>query len=394
VTARRTKGTGGVRNRGTTGAPKWQAYYSVTVDGKRHQITEGPFKRKSDAEAWLREELVDQDKGLSRVPTTITVAGALREWLEHRRHELAPNTWAQYQHVVEKRIIPVIGHRRLRELNGPHIAKLYERLRQPGANQRSTATAKGLSEASIAHTAATLHVALQWCVDTRRWIVRNPAMDAPKVKVPDNEMRVWDGPQLASFLAANREARLWPVFRLAAFTGVRRGELLGLRWPEVDLEHATLRVVRRRIALGGQMVGVEGTKTSRGKRTIDLDAATVEALREWRTRQKRERLAAGEAWMGGDHDHVVTDELGAPMASSMLESAWATALRRADVNKVIRWHDLRHTHATLLLNAGRPVHEVARRLGHRPEQCLSTYAHLLAQQGAAGAAAFAAMVDG
>jgi integrase len=132
-------------------------------------------------------------------------------------------------------------------------------------------------------------------------------------------------------------------------------------------------------------------------RKVDLDPATVTALRAWRTRQKRERLEAGEAWMGDPNvEHVVTDELGAPMRASRLESGWASALRRAGNVGVpaIRFHDVRHTHATLMLNAGRPVHEVARRLGHRPEQCLSTYAHLLAQQGQAGAAAFAAMVDG
>jgi integrase len=391
---RRTKGTGGVRNRGTERAPRWQAYYSVTIDGKRRQITEGPFKRKADAEGWLREELVAADKGEARVPTTITVADALREWLEHRRHEVAANTFAEYQRDVERRIIPnLTPGRRLRDLTGANIARLYAKLREPGADLRARPEApRGLSEASIHHTAGTLHAALNWCVTKRRWITRNPANDAPRVKPERVDMRVWEPDQLAAFLKAAEADRLWPIFRLAATTGLRRGELLGLRWGEVDLEGATLTVARRRVRNGTQMVDALGAKTKTGERTIDLDPATVAALRRWRKVQLEERLAAGEAWMGTEAGHVVTDELGAPMPASRLESRYAAALRRADV-PVIRWHDLRHTHATLLLNAGRPVHEVARRLGHQPEMCLSTYAHLLKQQGQAGAAAFAALID-
>jgi integrase len=390
---RRTKGTGGVRNRGTDRAPRWQAYYSVTVDGQRHQITEGPFTRKADAEAWLREELVAADKGEARVPTTITVTDALREWLDHRRHEVAANTWAEYRRDVELRIIPnlTVGLR-LRSLTGAHIARLYQRLREPGADKRARPEdPRGLSEASIGHTAGTLHAALQWCVTKRRWLVRNPANDAPRIKPERVEMRVWEPHQLAAFLKAAEDDRLWPIFRLAACTGMRRGELLGLRWGEVDLDAATLTVSRRRVRNATAMVDVLGAKTRTGERTIDLDPATVAALRRWRTRQLEERLAAGEAW-AGTADHVVTDELGAPMPASRLESRWAAGLRRADV-PVIRWHDLRHTHATLLLNAGRPLHEVARRLGHTPEMCLSTYAHLLRQQGQEGAAAFASLID-
>jgi integrase len=393
---RRTKGTGGVRNRGTERAPRWQAYYSVTIDGKRRQITEGPFRRKADAEAWLREELVAGDRGEARVPTTITVAEALREWLEHRRHELAPNTFAEYERDVTQRIIPHLGHRRLRDLTGAHIGRLYAKLREPGADRRARPEEpRGLSEASIHHTAGTLHAALQWCVTKRRWITRNPVNDAPRVKPERVEMRVWKPDQLAAFLRAAEADRLWPIFRLAATTGMRRGELLGLRWGEVNLDHAKLMVARRRVRSGTQMVDALGAKTKRGERTIDLDAATVAAIRRWRTRQLEERMAAGEAWMGPEDTaalHVATDELGAPMPASRLESRYASVLRRAEV-PVIRWHDLRHTHATLLLNAGRPVHEVARRLGHTAEMCLSTYAHVLDQQGAEGAAAFAALID-
>jgi integrase len=390
-TARRPKGAGSIRNRGDDRRPRYFAYYSTVVDGARRQVSEGPFTRKGDAEAWLRDELAIKARGRARVPTSKTVAEALADWLAVRRRAVADNTWREYRRDVEARIVPTLGHVRLRDLSGAQIARLYDRLREPGSDRRvGPERPKGLSETSIAHTHTTLHAALEWCVGKQRWILHNPADDVEPPRRDDTEMRVWDAAQLAAFLRATEDDRFWPVFRLAAFTGMRRGELLGLRWDDVDLDAGTVTVRRRRLQVAGEMQERAGTKTRRGMRTVDVDEATVDELRAWRTAQKRERLAAGDAW--GESGYVVTDELGGPLPATRLRSAWAAALRRAPV-PAIRWHDLRHTHATLMLNAGRPPHEVAVRLGHTPVQLMTTYAHVLDQQGAAGAAAFAAMVD-
>jgi integrase len=201
---------------------------------------------------------------------------------------------------------------------------------------------------------------------------------------------VWSARELATFLASVEAERLPPLFRLASHTGARRSELLGLRWSHVDLAAGTISIASRRTRVGYKMVDRAGTKTAAGARVVDLDADTVDALKLWRKAQAAEREAWGPAY--ADSGYVFTDESGQPLHADHGANRFDRLVRKASV-PTIRCHDLRHTHATLLLMAGVPVHLVAQRLGHSsPALTLSIYRHVLPRQQSAAATAFARLV--
>jgi integrase len=388
---RRPKGAGSIRNRGTERAPRWFAYHYVVLDGRRRQVSDGPFSRKADAEAWLRDELKLAREGRATVPTRITVAELLDDWLAVARPQLSPNTRAEYQRVASKRLRPHIGDVRLTELRPAHIARMLEHLRRPGANRRGTTRDKGLSETSLQHTLGVLRTALSWAV-RQRLISYNPADDVDRPQREDREMRVWSAEGLARFLDHPADDRLHPLFRLAAFTGMRRSELLGLRWSDVDLEAATISVRRTRTRVGYEMHEAARTKTRAGTRVVDIDPATVAVLRRWAKAQKAERLAWGPAYT--DSGYVFTAENGRPLHADHAANRFARLVHAAGVT-TIRFHDLRHTHASLLLARGTPVLDVSRRIGHASAaMTLDVYGHVVPGQGQRAAAAFADLVEG
>ena len=386
---RRPKGSGSIRNRGTARNPRWFGIHWVTVDGKRRQVTKGPFGRKADAERWLQDELQLTREGRPTLPSNITVAELLDEWLDVRKPALEPSTFAEYKRYVERRLTPHIGHHKVKDLRPGHVARMFDALRQPGANRRGKEQ-RGLSETSIQHTHAALSNAIDYAI-RQRLIAHNVMADVDRPKRQRTRMRVWSAGQLTRFLDSVESDRLHPVLRLASHTGARRSELLGLRWPQLDLAAATMSVTGRRTRVGYEMVERAGTKTAAGSRVVDLDATTVEVLRAWRKAQAAEREAWGVAYV--DTDYMFTAENGEPLHADHLAQRFERLVAAAGV-PVIRFHDLRNTHATLLLKAGVPPHVVAQRLGHSsPALTLSIYSHVLPRQQAAAAAAFAKLVD-
>jgi integrase len=180
-----------------------------------------------------------------------------------------------------------------------------------------------------------------------------------------------------------RRHRLFAFYRLAAYTGARRGELLNLRWRDVDLDLAAVRITGSAAVIAGQRI--EGTTKSGRSRTVSIDADTVQVLRDHRKRQTEERLRVGPEWRGTD-DYVFSTAWGEPIhpdtASSLMTKLINTHNDRQDEPLPhARLHDLRHVHATTLLLAGVPVHVVAARLGHAdPSITLRVYAHVISDQ--------------
>jgi integrase len=222
----------------------------------------------------------------------------------------------------------------------------------------------------------------------------NPATKAkrPKVDAVAAVHDIWDAEQLGRFLDAVAGDRLYPFFRLAAYTGARRGELLFLRWSSVVLDdddpHIWIRGATA-IVRGRRVDGT--TKTGRVRR-VTIDPGTVEVLRQHAERQSKEQETAGGSWP--DSDRVFRMEMGTPLRTDLPGEIMRGTIR--GLNKsgsplpAIRLHDLRHVHATLLLQAGVPVHVVAARLGHRDaSMTLRVYAHVMRTQETSVAAVFA-----
>lgn len=217
----------------------------------------------------------------------------------------------------------------------------------------------------------------------RGLITRNPAeiAHAPKRQpLASTEMRAWNAQQLNAFLDLGAGHRLFPTFWLAANTGMRRGELLGLRWGDIDLDARRLSVNRALVSIGYQLHESRG-KTRTARRSIDLDQHTVEPLRASRR-------------PGSDDDsYVFRHEDGTPIHPQVLSDAFGKLVARSGLPR-IRLQDLRHTHATLLLKAGVPIKVVSERLGHAtPAFTMATYQHVLPGMQAEAARTFAALLD-
>jgi integrase len=265
---------------------------------------------------------------------------------------------------------------------------MLDALRAPGANLRGKRK-RGLSETSLQHTYVALRSALDYAI-RQRIVAHNVMEDVERPKRQATDMRVWSAEQLAMFLDVAGDDRLHALFRLASHSGARRSELLGLRWMHVDLDAATISIAGRRTRVGYQMVQRAGTKTAAVARVVDLDPTTIVVLCAWKKTQEAERIAWGPAYV--DSGHVFTAENGEPVHADHVKNRFARLVTEASV-PAIRFHDLRHTHATLLLKAGVPPHVVAQRLGHAsPALTLSIYSHVLPRQQAAAAVAFSELV--
>lgn len=362
----------------TSGVPPGRS--STTRVGTRRgrvQRSKGGFATRREAQAFLSSVLSRLGDGSYAAPSRTTVAAFLNEeWLPAVEGTLRPLSYTQYASVVRLRVIPRLGHVRLQALNGAHLNALY----------REQA---GLSVATRRLTHAVLHRALH---DAVRWgrLVRNPADPADPPKAAATRAESWTAKELSRFLDHVREDRLFALWRLAATTGMRRGELAGLTWRALDLDGARLSVEQQLLPTRGG-ISFGPPKSARSKRTVALDPETVRVLREHRDVQKLERDFAGGAYV--DADLVFADALGGPVNPQRLTEQFRK-LRRAAGLATGTLHVLRHTAATLALTNGIPVHIVAARLGDDPRTLLSTYAHLLPQSDEQAAERVAALLAG
>lgn len=321
----------------------WSAWHAVIdldrdTDGKRRQRSRS-FPTRAAAYQWLAGI---QATGAADGPT-------LGQWLTgwvQRVGDLRASTRRSYVGHISNYLVPLLGDLRLAELAASDVEALHEML-----------AAAGVSTDLARRIHATLSSALS---DAERdgLIAVNPCL---RVRVPRGERRtpaVWSAAQAARFLAATTgddHAGLW---RVALLLGLRRGELCGLRWTDVDLDAATLTVRTSRALVGNQVV--EGPpKSARGRRVLPLDARSVEILkREW-ARQTRQAL--DKRW--GPMEYVFTDDTGRPVHPAWVSRRFGKLCERLELPR-IRFHDLRHTSASLGLAAGESLKGVSTRLGH------------------------------
>lgn len=351
---RRPKGSGSIRE----ADGRIEATYSfLDGQGKRRRKSKR-FDTRTEARKWLNARLAEVEAGQVADAGALTVGEYLADWLGSlglAQLEAATISW--YRSAVERHIVPQLGGVRLDKLT-PTMIEAF--LADRAANGRLDGSG-GLGPASVRRLSVTLRKALE--AATRKGLLRlNPADLADKPKLPPRDVTadVWTPEQIAAFIEASRADRLAAIWRTAAMTGLRRSEVCGLQWPDLDLDAGRLSVKRARVVVDGRTV-TKPPKTASSRRIVDLDAGTVAALREWRKAQLEERLRAGEAWQAGEW--VATDQIGRPSNPEYLSRRFGEIAASAGLPP-ITVKQLRHSHATALLAAGEAPKVVQERLGH------------------------------
>ncbi len=342
---------GSVRRRGAS----WTAYWNVrAADGSLRQRTKGGFRTRREAQAHLTTVLGDLASGTYIEPKKVTLAQFVEtEWLPSLGGR--PNTVASYTDVTAGYWLPRLGGHLLAELTPSAIQRVATELAVSGRRRGGG----GLSPQTVRYALTVLQMALDHAV-RHGFLARNPARSVARPGGRRTEMRTWSAAEANRFLASVRDHRLYVLFLLALTRGPRRGELAGLRWSDVDLAAGRIAIVHTRVSVGGQ-AQTSIPKTEKGRRTIPLDVDLTAALREHRRRQLEERLAFGEAWT--DSGYVFTREDGVALHPEYLSSAFERLVAAAGLPR-IRFHDCRHTAATLSLQAGVPTKVVSEWLGH------------------------------
>src|SRR5829696_7012332 len=350
--------SGWTRKRGST----WTWYIEDVPDprtGRPRQVSKGGFRTRKEARDALLEAQAALRSGTFVEPSRRTVGSyLLEEWLpDNQPPRLRPSSFANYTIYTRTHVVPRLGDIELQRLTPSNLSAFYRAL---------------LTDA----------VRLGYLVRNVADVVTPPRGASP-------EMQIWTPEQLRAFLTHARQDRLYALWLLVATTGMRRAELAGLRWVDVDLDAARLSPRRPRVVVN-YVVHESEPKTRMGKRSLALDPATLAALREHQARQEQERAAVGPAWM--DSGLVFTRPDGAPIHPDLITD-WFRRLARSAGLPPIRLHDVRHSYATAALAAGVPAKVVSERLGHATIAItLDVYSHVIPGMDAQAANAVASLI--
>jgi len=335
---------------------RWIA--QVRIEGQRLGKS---FSTQKECRSWIKDMQEQIENGLSVDGFKMTVHDLFKMWLESIQGSVRPRTLDQYQGVVRNHLEPVLGEIKLRELQPYQIQQLYNSLLAEGKSNRTV---------QLVHSV--IHRAL--VVGQQLGLVgRNPASAVTPPKVPQKEMQVLDDNQARQLLIAAQGDRYEAMYYLAITTGLRQGELLGLKWDDIDFSSGILQVKRQLQRVPGKGVRLSEPKTKAGRRQIQLGPESVNQLITHRKRQDIER--EGDRWE--EHGLIFPSSVGTPTGQRNLIRSYKRLLKKAGLPN-IRFHDLRHTAATLMLLNGIPLIVVSRRLGHsKPSVTLDIYGHYL-----------------
>ena len=390
---------------------RWRIRWELPPDpytGERRRGAQRGFPTRKAAETRLAEILGQVHAGTYVTPSRQRLGPYLAAWLQGLG--VKPTSLDNYRVAAEVHVTPRLGGIAISDLTAEQVDGLYRELERHGKAAGKCRTAgvtckehgcaperhDGLGPKSVRHVHTMLRKALSDAVE-RGYVGRNVAdlANPPTQRAARGRRardKAWTSAQLRAFLDAVTHDRLAPAWQLVATTGLRRAELCGLRWSDVDLEHGRLRIAQTVTEVRGQLVVQNDGKTDAAERSLALDARTVEALRRWKKRQAEERLAWPGEWP--DTDLVFTRETGEGYRPKRLSSEFTQTVDRAGLPR-IGVHGMRHTAATLALRAGVSPEVVSKRLGHSSVVVtLSIYAHVFEQDDQAAAELTAAAVYG
>lgn len=342
----------------------WYYVFDLPRDpatGKRRQKKKGGFPTEGAAWDACTEEIVKVNRGLYIEEDKITVGEYLSMYLEHIHPNYKPTAYDTERTIIEARIVPAIGQVKMQKLTPLAITQFYTKLRQKYSSEY------------VKNIHATLRRALR---QAYVWDIL-PANIMEKVRSPKverKEMLFWTKDQCMHFLRVAKGHRHFIVYALAIYTGMRRGEVLGLRWKDIDFEKKTLTVVQTVNHISSGVI-IQTPKTRTSNRQIAIGDTLLKHLEARRAIVNEQKMRNRKTY--AKHDLVCCDELGEPMKPKRLTESFALLTKRAELPK-IRFHDLRHSHASMLLHMGVNAKAAAERLGHSNVQIfLDRYAHLM-----------------
>jgi integrase len=360
---------GHVRKRGS----KWCFVLDTGRDektGRRKQKWFSGFNTKKEAERAMVSKINELEKGSFVEPSKTTLKEYLEQWIEdYAKTTLRPSTLQTYKTYINNHIIPSLGSFTIQQLQPMHLQRFYnEKLTNGRVDGKG-----GLSPSTVRYLHVIIKEALGHAV---KWqlLSRNVADLVTPPSIRKKEIITMETDEITKFLSYAQGDRLYIAFLLAVFTGLRRGEILGLRWKDINMEAKTASIRKNLVVVEGKLV-LQEPKTNGSIHSVSLPSTTIEALKKHKRIQNQEKLKMGINYQ--DNDLIVATSLGTPVSPRNLLRSFYRIIERADLPK-ISFHALRHTHATLMLKQGEHPKIVSERLGHSNTRItMDIYSHVL-----------------
>jgi len=351
---KRAGGEGSVFKRGN----RWVAQVGT---GKNRETKY--FGTQKEANAWRHKMIEQRLQGMVFGGSKVSLSKFLDEWLVVARTSVRPNTFQQYSQVVHQHINPFLGEIVLKDLRPDHVQSLY-----------TSKLGNGVSPNTTRMIHAVIHRALNHALKLGL-VYRNVADSVTRPKVVRKEMKTLNDYQVRQLIQVAESEQMGLLLWVAVVTGLRQGELLGLKWSDLDWTSRRIQVQRQVQRRKGDGLVFCEPKSASGRRVIVLGKSTIGKLREHKNSQLKERILLGEKWQ--DYDLIFPSPIGTPLDPSNILKAYKNCLKRAGLPN-LRFHDLRHSAATLMLQQGVNPKIVSEHLGHSDiSLTLNTYIHVL-----------------
>ncbi len=332
----------------------------VSLNG--HRLTKYS-KSRTECHKWIKLTLAKIEVGLTYEGTQLTLERFIEIWLNGKELSRRPSTVNGYRRYARLYILPILGEELLQNILPSHINRLYTQMKDGG---------KGARTIQLVH--ATLHAAFNQAV-REGYLGRNPVNAVERPNVERVEFQILDESQARRLLFAASRSPFETIFYLALTTGMRKGELLGLQWSDLDEVKGILHIQRQLQQIPRKGSFLVPTKTRAGRRMINLGQGTLSQLKAHRERQQKLKATAGEQWQ--EHDLIFTTGIGTFLDQSRVSKEFKSLLKSAGLPS-IRFHDLRHTSISFLLGMGTPVNAVQHRAGHsKASVTTDVYGHSL-----------------
>ena len=355
----------------TDGSHYWQITIELPKDpitGKRVRKYKSVDGTKKDAERAMHEYVRELEKGYYVKDTKITISEWIDTWLEvYIIPNVSPTTLSRYQGMIKRYIKPMIGHMQVQQLNTLAVQNWVNSLKV------SPASGKPMAAATVKHAYHVLKGAMDKAV-LAEIIPRSPCVSIMMPKGQKKAAIIYDEKQIKQLIDAAKDTEMELVIDMELCLGLRRGELLGLWWQDIDWEKNQVHIVRNRVVVNGKSV-VKEPKTANSVRTIDMPAQLMQKLRKHRLNCKANQLRLGSAYEV--NDYIIVHPDGKPIYPEYLSQMLTKLQKKADLPQC-RFHDLRHLCATIMLLQGVNVKVAQERLGHKDiATTMNIYSHVL-----------------